>query len=442
MSGLPRRRMRRRAAGEHARPPTSCKSRPLRRARQGYSPWTSRVSLPCALCLHALRRTAGGTCAQRLSYADHVVGRLGILGGGQLGRMTLQAASVLGVDIVIGERFAGSPAARLTDRSIVFTGGWDDAQALDELARLTPVVTLENEFVDASVLRGLERRGCTVLPSPDCVATVQDKFLQKRALARAELPVAQFTDDLDTAEKELGWPLMLKARRDGYDGRGNVLVRSQQELLDAAKRLGRDVYAEQYVTFERELAVIVVRGRDGQTVPYPVVETRQDPLLHICRSVLAPAAVPTEVAERATSVARAAITAVGGVGTFGVELFLLPDGGVLINELAPRPHNSGHYTIEACITSQFSNHVRAVLGLALGSPEMRQPAAAMVNILGTEHAANVDLAAVLKKVPEAYVHLYGKEPRPGRKLGHATALGATTKAALRTANQAADAIKL
>jgi 5-(carboxyamino)imidazole ribonucleotide synthase len=376
-----------------------------------------------------------------VSYASRVLGPLGILGGGQLGRMTLQAASVLGVDVVIAERFADSPAARLTQRSVVFQNGWDDAQSLDELAKLANTVTLENEFVDAAVLRALERRGCTVLPSPECVASVQDKLLQKRALAQAELPVAHFTDDLDAAEKELGWPLMLKARRDGYDGRGNVLVRSRQELLEAAERLGRGVYAEQYVTFERELAVIVVRGLDDQIVTYPVVETRQDPRLHICRSVLTPAAAPTEVAEQAASVARAAITAVGGVGTFGVELFLLKDGGVLINELAPRPHNSGHYTIEACLTSQFSNHVRAVLGLPLGSPEMRQPAAAMVNILGSEHSGRVDLAAALKKVPGAYVHLYGKEPRPGRKLGHVTALGAAVQEALRKANQAADAIK-
>src|SRR5215831_14675355 len=185
--------------------------------------------------------------AQRVGYASRVLGPLGILGGGQLGRMTLQAASVLGVDVVIAERFADSPAARLTQRSVVFHNGWDDAQSLDELAKLASTVTLENEFVDAAVLRALERRGCTVLPSPDCVASVQDKLVQKRALAQAELPVAHFSDDLDTAEKELGWPLMLKSRRDGYDGRGNALVRSRQELLEAAERLARGVYAEQYV---------------------------------------------------------------------------------------------------------------------------------------------------------------------------------------------------
>ncbi len=235
-----------------------------------------------------------------------MLGPLGILGGGQLGRMTLQAASALGIDVVIAERFADSPAARLTSRSVVFRDGWDDARALDELAGMAKVVTLENEFVDAAVLRELEQRGCTVLPSPACVATVQDKLLQKRACARSELPVARFTEDLDSAGVQLGWPLMLKARRDGYDGRGNVLVHSSEEAEAAKARLGRSAYAEQYVPFERELAVIVVRGKDGQVVSYPVVETRQDPRLHICTCVLSPGAVQTEVADRAAAIARGA----------------------------------------------------------------------------------------------------------------------------------------
>jgi 5-(carboxyamino)imidazole ribonucleotide synthase len=343
--------------------------------------------------------------------------------------MTVQAASVLGIDVVIAERFAQSPAARLTDRSIVAPDGWDDPRRLEQLASAAPVVTLENEFVDAAVLEKLERFGARVLPSPECVRTVQDKLLQKRALARAELPVPLFTDDLDRAGEVLGWPVMLKARRDGYDGRGNLLARDASDLEHARSQLGRAAYAEAFVEFERELAVIVVRGRDGAIVSYPVVETRQDPRLHICREVLAPAAVSVAVAEQAQAVARSAVEAVGGAGTFGVELFLTPDDNVLINELAPRPHNSGHYTIEACQTSQFSNHVRAVLGLPLGSANMRCRAAVMVNILGSDTSSTPDLRAALA-IPGTYVHLYGKEPRPGRKLGHVTALGSDTDEAL------------
>ena len=236
------------------------------------------------------------------------------------------------------------------------------------------MVTLENEFVDAGVLEALERRGARVLPAPACVRVVQDKLLQKQALASAELPVPRFRAvdapaDLHNAGAELGWPLMLKARRDGYDGRGNVVVRDASESQSACEGLGwpdRTLFVEAFAHFDRELAVLVVRGLDGQVVQYPVVETRQDPKLHICREVLAPADLPSDIAERAAAIARGAVEAVDGIGAFGVELFLLRDGEVCINELAPRPHNSAHYTIEACWTSQFDNHVRAVLGLPLG----------------------------------------------------------------------------
>src|SRR5579859_1428657 len=197
------------------------------------------------------------------------MGPLGILGGGQLGRMTLQAASMLGVDVVVGERFADSPAARLTSRSVVFGRGWDDTDALDRFAALAPLVTLENEFVDAGVLEALERRGARVLPAPACVRVVQDKLLQKQALAGAELPVPRFKavddpSDLRQAGAELGWPLMLKARRDGYDGRGNLVVHDAAQAPAAFAALGwpaRTLYVEVFSFFERELAAMVVRGQ-------------------------------------------------------------------------------------------------------------------------------------------------------------------------------------
>jgi 5-(carboxyamino)imidazole ribonucleotide synthase len=381
------------------------------------------------------------------------VGPLGILGGGQLGRMTLQAASVLGVDVIIGERFADSPAARLTASSVVFAGDWGDPAALDRLAGLAGVVTLENEFVDWRVLESLEDRGVSVRPSPGCVRVVQDKLLQKQALARAELPVPRFApvadpDGLVRAGRDaLGWPLMLKARRDGYDGRGNVVVHAPEDASAACRQLGwpgRELFAEALVGFERELACLVVRGLDGALAEYPVVETRQDARLHICREVLAPADVPGPVAAEAAGVARGAVEAVGGVGAFGVELFLLDDGRVLINELAPRPHNSAHYTIEACWTSQFANHVRAVLGLPLGESSMRSPAAAMVNLLGSSARAldEPSLARALSE-PHAYVHVYGKhENRAGRKMGHVTAIGQSQADALARARTVARRIRL
>ena len=380
------------------------------------------------------------------------MGPLGILGGGQLGRMTLQAASRFGIDVIIGERFPDSPAARLTSSSVVFENGWADQSALEAMVRLAPVVTLENEFVDWRVLRRLEELGSRVLPSPACVGVVQDKLLQKQALARAELPVPAFlavdgSGDIARAGDELGWPLMLKARRDGYDGRGNVVVRSAAEADQACRRLGwpeRELFVERFETFEQELATLVVRGLDGSVVQYPVVETRQDARLHICREVLAPADIPESVAARAASVALGAIQAVDGVGAFGVELFLLSGGQVMINELAPRPHNSAHYTIEACWTSQFENHVRAVLELPLGDTGMRAPAAAMVNLLGTS-SAPLDMGSLRDGLAAAgaYVHLYGKvENREGRKMGHVTALAATLDEALARARAAARRVRL
>jgi 5-(carboxyamino)imidazole ribonucleotide synthase len=277
-------------------------------------------------------------------------------------------------------------------------------------------------------------------------------LLQKQALARAELPVPMFREVADpaaliAAAEELGWPVMLKTRRDGYDGRGNAVVHDAAQAEAACLALGwpqHALFAEAFVEFERELASLVVRGLDGQIAQYPVVETRQDPTLHVCREVLAPADLPDEVARHAATIARGAIDAVGGVGAFGVELFLLPDRQVCINELAPRPHNSAHYTIEACWSSQFDNHVRAVLGLPLGDPGMRAPAAAMVNLLGSRSGSmrDADLASALIE-SHAFVHLYGKaENRSGRKMGHVTTLGATPDEAVSRARSAASRIRI
>lgn len=374
-------------------------------------------------------------------------GPLGILGGGQLARMTIQAAADLGLDVIVAERAPDSPAARLASGSVVFRAGWNDGRALAALARRAPLVTLENEFVDAAVLARLEALGARVLPSPACVGTVQDKLRQKEALVRAGLPVPRFraieaAEDVAGAGAELGWPLMLKARRDGYDGYGNALARDAEEARAAAARLGwprRTLLAEAVVPFERELATIVVRGLDGQSAVYPVVETRQDPERHVCREVLVPAPLADGLDGDAARLASRAVEAVHGVGTFGVELFLLADGSALVNELAPRPHNAGHYSIEACATSQFANHVRAVLGLPLGSPSLRAPAAAMVNLLGggNPRPGRAQIAAALG-VRGVYVHLYGKtDSRPGRKMGHVTALGGTLDEALGRAREAA-----
>uniref|UniRef100_A0A832I0C0 N5-carboxyaminoimidazole ribonucleotide synthase n=1 Tax=Eiseniibacteriota bacterium TaxID=2212470 RepID=A0A832I0C0_UNCEI len=374
--------------------------------------------------------------------------RLGIVGGGQLAKMTALAGLQLGCDVVVLERNTYSPAANLASHSIV--GDWDDPEALVKLASQVDVVTLENEFVDAGSLRALEEAGYVLRPSARCIALVQDKLVQKQTLAAAGLPVQPFEAVADVAEVEragarLGWPLLLKARRNAYDGKGNATLRSAADAPAAWRRLGGDagraLFVEAFCEFAAELAVIVTRGGDGASVIYPVVETVQRD--HVCHVVKAPAPVPAEIAARTAEVARRAAAAVGAVGSFGVEAFLTRGGDIVVNELAPRVHNSGHYTIEACLCSQFENHVRAALGWPLGPTDMVAPAAVMVNLLGAERA--VGRAHGLERalaVPGAHVHVYGKAMSgAGRKMGHVTALGASLDEALATAGRAAAEIR-
>lgn len=370
--------------------------------------------------------------------------QLGIVGGGQLARMTAMAASQLGCDVVVLERHSCSPAAALASHSLV--GDWNRVESLLQLAAQVDVVTLENEFVNADHLRTLEERGHTVLPTARTIGLVQDKFIQKQTLQTSGLPVprmrvAAVPNDLAGAIMELGLPLLLKARRNAYDGRGNATIRSAADVEPAWQRLGghagNPLFVEEFCDFASELAVIITRGRNGEIATYPVVETVQRN--HVCHLVRAPAPVTPEIAARAADVARRAVEAVGAVGSFGVEMFLMPNGEIVVNELAPRVHNSGHYTIEACACSQFENHVRAVLGLPLGSTHMLAPAAVMVNLLGTVRApgrpGGLDRALA---IPGARVHLYGKAMSgAGRKMGHVTALGDTLAEAEHAATRCA-----
>ncbi len=374
--------------------------------------------------------------------------RLGIVGGGQLAKMLAQAAAQLGCEVVVLERTRHSPAARLAPRALV--GDYNDPAQLLRLATLVDGVTLENEFVDADSLRVLEAAGHQLRPSACCLALVQDKFLQKQTLAATGLPMPRFAavaslEEVERAGGRWGWPLLLKARRNAYDGKGNVTLPSFVAAAAAWAALGgeqgRGLYVEEFCDFRTELAVIVTRSPRGEMVTYPVVETVQRH--HICHLVRAPAPVSAEVAAHAAELAQKAAAAVGVVGSCGVELFLTRTGQVLINELAPRVHNSGHYTIEACGCSQFENHLRAVLGWPLGSPRMRAPAAVMINLLGVGPGPGwpEGLERALA-VPGAHVHVYGKpHSARGRKMGHVTALGESLEAAEMTARAAAEALR-
>jgi len=372
--------------------------------------------------------------------------RIGIVGGGQLAKMTALSALEFGCDIHILERKPEGPAMNLAGKT--FIGDWDNPDDLLKLAEHADVITLENEFVDANSLSELEKAGHTLFPTSKSVGLVQDKYIQKQTLQEAGLPLIPFRaiksrEEIIEVANELNWPLVIKTRRNGYDGKGNATINDENEINAAWDKLdgdNRTLYAEAFCPFVSELAIIITTSRNGEVATYPLVESVQRD--HICHIVRAPALVSDSITKNAIDIAQRAVVAFGAIGSFGVEMFLTKDGEVIINELAPRVHNSGHYTIEACECSQFENHVRAVLGWPLGSTKMVKPAAVMVNLLGQDQGsgqpAGFDEALTM---PGVHIHIYGKElSMPGRKMGHVTALGETIPEAEKAAQAAADVL--
>ncbi len=352
---------------------------------------------------------------------------IGIFGGGQLAKMTAQAASTFSVETLIFAQKDDEPALQIAPQRLI--GAWDDDALLRQFAERSDVVTLESEFVPVEILRRVEELGTPVYASSNTVQQVRDKLVQKRRMQQEGIALPRFKQvlvgsDVLEAATEFGFPVMLKARTNGYDGYGNALIRRAHDIEPALQQFqGRELMVEEVINFVRELAVIVARGRDGDIRTYPVVETIQKN--NICHIVRCPAPVDEAAAFRATEMAVNAVKAIDGVGVFGVEMFEIADEEVLFNEIAPRPHNSGHYTIEGTITSQFENHVRAVLGWPLGDVAQIAPATVMINILGERQGEpNPQTLEEALQVGGVHWHLYGKsEVRPGRKMGHINVLG-------------------
>jgi 5-(carboxyamino)imidazole ribonucleotide synthase len=372
---------------------------------------------------------------------------IGIIGGGQLARMSAQAAQRLGFKVVVLDTDPDGPAAQVTPHRVA--GRYDDLAALQELASKCDVITLEHEWVNPAHFRVLEDAGAQVFPSSKTLTYLTDKFIQRQQFALNGLagPEGALVTDMQQAKTlgaVWGYPLVLKARHGGYDGYGVEIVWSEKEWDEKLPVEPQDWYAEQFVAFDRELAVMVARGKDGQVAAYPVVESVQTFDGHRCDTVVAPAPELSEsVRHNARWAAVAAVEAVDGVGLFGVELFLTRDGSVLINEMAPRPHNSGHFTMDCCATSQFEQHIRAVCGLTLGPTHLLAGGAAMANLLGTktgDFSPGAGVARATAAVPGAHVHWYGKsQTRAGRKMGHINMLGDSPKAALEQALRAREA---
>jgi 5-(carboxyamino)imidazole ribonucleotide synthase len=392
--------------------------------------------------------------------AEHAVRRIGILGGGQLGRMAIEESRKYLAHIEVLTPDYPSPASELAD--VVHVGKLDDYESVLEFAQDVDVVSYEIEGVSVEALRELERRGKIVIPSAGVLAGIRDKYAQKELLVAAEIPTARAVlvradkgeDVADAASSLGGFPVVQKARSGGYDGRGVAVL----DGAASGKMIRAPSFVEEFVDFERELAVVVARAPGGATVAYPCVEMVFDERANMCDSVLAPARISDAQREEAERISLAAVEAIcraaessgspaaGSAGVFAVELFLARSGDVLVNEIAPRPHNSGHFSIEACETSQFDQYVRLLLGLPLGSARLQSPAM-MVNIFGGPDCGvgepeYLGLEEALA-VPGVSIHLYGKrEARPFRKLGHLTALGATPEEAAARAEAARAHIKI
>ncbi|MEW8508772.1 MAG: 5-(carboxyamino)imidazole ribonucleotide synthase [Candidatus Thiodiazotropha sp.] len=371
------------------------------------------------------------------------VARIGLIGGGQLGRMMVKAAKRLGCTCVVLDPYPGSPAGQVAGHQII--GGYHDPAKLRELAESCDVVTFELENIDTETLIQLEREGHTINPAPELLSVLQDKLLQKQFLERAGLPTAAFAEMRNPqlqAFESFGFPLVQKARRGGYDGRGVSVMQAAQ---DFANHLPVPSLVERFVDAEKELAVMVARNREGECVAYPTVEMCFRQGENVLDLLLCPAAVSRAIASEAEALAIRTIEALQGVGVFGVEMFLTRDGQIMVNEIAPRTHNSGHHTIEACITDQFEQHLRAILGLPLGATDLLSPAA-MINLLGDPGARGrpvIQGMAAALSIEGVCLHLYGKaEVTPYRKMGHVTVLDADLELARNKAERVRDLIKI
>lgn len=355
---------------------------------------------------------------------------LGILGGGQLAKMLAFEAYKMGLNISILEKKKGSPTGLITQNE--YTGGWENRETLNDFIDSCDIITLENEFISPEILKYCEEKK-PVFPSSKTISMIQDKFVQKSNFSDANIPLPNF-QKINSYEEgkefgdKFGYPYLIKTRTLGYDGYGNMTINSSEEIIKAFEKFkpedsGRFLYGESFVDFEKELAVMVVRSRAGDTITYPCVETIQKN--HICHQVIAPAEIDKKYAEKAQDLAIKCVEKIDGIGVFGVELFLKKDGDILVNEIAPRPHNSGHYTIEACYTSQFENGIRAILDLPLGSTAMVKSAAVMINLLGERDGSGVP-GSVRNFLlnDKVKLHLYNKDSsRIGRKMGHFTLIG-------------------
>lgn len=361
---------------------------------------------------------------------------IGIFGGGQLGKMLAQAARKMGYNVITLDPTHNSPCAQVADEQII--ASFDDCGAAERLADASDVLTYEFENVNAGIIEHLEKKERLVFPSSSVLRITQNRIKEKEFLKKIGIPVTEFraiasSSDLKKAQEELKLPAMLKTATGGYDGKGQMLLKTEGDILDVPEDffVGKLIW-EKYVPFVKEISLICVRGGDNEIKTFPVSENiHRNNILYISS---VPADISSEVEAKATEIGMKISQELEVVGAIGVEMFLCEDETILVNEIAPRVHNSGHYTIEACYTSQFEQHIRAICGMPLGETELLSPVA-MVNILGEKDNERASLTGVAKtlSIPGVSLHLYGKKMvKVGRKMGHLTALAhSASEAALR-----------
>ena len=346
---------------------------------------------------------------------------LGIIGGGQLGMMIAEAASKMPQHIskvIVLDPTENCPASQVGAEQII--ADFKDKDAIIELSKKSDIITYEIESGDSDVLKSVEKNA-DIEPSPETLKIIQDKLLQKLFLKENNIPVSEFIeikniDDIRQGLKKFGFPALLKARRDAYDGRGNFKINSEDEIQDAFDYFkGQNLLLEKFVKFKMEVSVIASRNTQGQIKTYPLVENIHED--NILRLTIAPARVSKEVSKNAENIANDTMKVLHGAGVFGIEMFVTQSNEIMINEIAPRVHNSGHHTLQSSETSQFEQHLRAILGLELGSTKLLHPTI-MYNILGSKSFEGKYQPIELSE-PNVYLKMYGKEiSKPMRKLGH------------------------
>lgn len=380
---------------------------------------------------------------------ENIQKKIGIIGGGQLGKMMILEAKKMGFYITILDPTEKCPAHCLVDEHIV--ADFDDKEAIMLLAEKSDVVTYEFEHIDAQTLEFLEEKGKKIYPTAKSLKVIQNKYTQNMLMQKQGLPVPEFCsisskEELQEAGQRYGYPFMLKTCTGGYDGKGNYCIHTEDEISQAYDALGKGeilLMAERFFPFIKEISVLACRGTNGEIQIYPVAENiHNDSILSETR---VPAHISPYTSQKAMDLAKRVMEIFEGVGMFCVEMFVDKEENVAVNEVAPRPHNSGHYTIEACVCSQFEQHIRAVAGLPLGSPNLLQPAV-MRNLLGEEgYQGKVIVwgAEGVLAIPGASLHIYGKEEsKPKRKMGHITVIAETLEEAIKNAEMAKNTITI